>query len=295
MVKLSLLTAVLASVSVVLASFDEVLPEVFSFEEPELIQTTVKTTIAAQSRKDVKLNAWESAKTTVAELLQSGETNTSCRELANATVRDIAASVDSDQQMLDNLNNGTSCKELGVSLVANASRRHDEYWAECDAAAAAVEAADDTDVYLDDVEYAAVVEDEEAGNCNWLEADAAYRAAEKAYNKAVDYNATVCQEAVYSEFTLDESMDYSDSQKHDCSCEALSELAVGWKEANQNNDDNQISWTESWTMLCYLDGISEEDCDVPPCPTVHKPYIDPVTKHTDCKLHNIANTTEAFR
>merc|ERR1719424_1470793 len=120
MVKLSLLTAVLASVSVVLASFDEVLPEVFSFEEPELVQTTVKTTIAAQSRKDVKLNAWESAKTTVAELLQSGETNTSCRDLANATVRDIAASVDSDQQMLDNLNNGTSCKELGVSLVANA-------------------------------------------------------------------------------------------------------------------------------------------------------------------------------
>ena len=61
-----------------------------------------------------------------------------------------------------------------------------------------------------------------------------------------------------------------------------SEHEAAWTAATTDNEANQKAWTQAHNMICVADSTTYENCEVPACPEVTKPHIDPEVAAADC-------------
>ena len=108
-------------------------------------------------------SAYGEAEAKVKELLQSGANLDKCKELGQTTKADISASVQSQQAILDSLDDGAGCKNEGQAEVEAAQQAKEAADAAAAAAAEALTAATSAAVALAAMPYNTLAGD----TCAW--------------------------------------------------------------------------------------------------------------------------------
>merc|ERR1712195_82818 len=202
-------------------------------------------------------------------MIQAGSDWTACSELANATRDEVTEAVTDKQDMLDGLDKGCDCAGKGQDEV---NRTLDEMNAASSAvkvAETALETATNIQVQLADQEFSFL----QAGECGWIQTDAAYLSAYAIYTKAVNTLATERITYKLSVTAHTEAVTEAARLKLECECATQSAHAVAWADANADNDANAAAWAQAHHIDCVVDHIAEADCSFGPAPGLTQPTL----------------------
>merc|ERR1711865_1324096 len=202
-------------------------------------------------------------------MIQAGSDWTACSELANATRDEVEDNVKSKQDMLDNLDKGCGCAALGQDEVNRTLNEMNAAFNAVTDAETALETATNAQVQLADQEFSFL----QAGECGWIQTDAAYLSAYAIYTKAVNTLATERITYKLSVTAHTEAVNEAARLKLECECATQSAHAVAWADANQDNDANAATWAQAHHIDCVVDHIAEADCSFGPAPGLTQPTL----------------------
>lgn len=209
------------------------------------------------------------AKRIVTEMLQEGADPAGCGEAANTTRDEVINNVQTKQLMLDSLDKGCSCAELGQDVVTFQFNN-------MNAASAAVTVAETS---LHTATHAQVTLSTQAfhllsGNeCGWTIVDAAYESAETTYTQAVTTLNTARTTYTFSVQMHTEAVEEAARLKLECECSVQNNHAQEWASANEENAVNQRAWEQAHQMNCVLEQIYYADCVIGPVPSLTQPAL----------------------
>merc|ERR1711865_1011671 len=214
-------------------------------------------------------SAHASAKQIVTEMIQAGSDWTACSELANATRDEVEDDIKTKQVMLDELDKGCGCAGKGQDEVNRTLNEMNAAFTAVTDAETALETATNAQVQLADQEFSFL----QAGECGWIQTDAAYLSAYAIYTKAVNTLATERITYKLSVTAHTEAVTEAARLKLECECATQSAHAVAWADANQDNDANAAAWAQAHHIDCVVDHISEADCSFGPAPGLTQPTL----------------------
>merc|ERR1712166_1615907 len=218
------------------------------------------------------------ARTIVSEMLQSGSDLTACSELANTTRTEVRDDVQTNQDLLDNLDNGCACAELGQDEVNRTHTVMVTAQTRVETAKTSLEVATNADVHLVSQEFQVLQQAE----CAWISADAAFLAAHSTHTLAVTEVAEAETEHTYTVQMHTEAVSEAARLKLECECHTSQEHERAWEDANSMNDEHDRAWAQAHHIECVIAQTSEADCHFGPAPTVSKPYVCPAVLEAVC-------------
>merc|ERR1712028_23933 len=202
-------------------------------------------------------------------MIQAGSDWTACSELANATRDEVTEAVTDKQDMLDGLDKGCDCAGKGQDEVNRTLNEMNAAFTAVTDAETALETATNAQVQLADQEFSFL----QAGECGWIQTDAAYLSAYAIYTKAVN---TLATERITYKLSVTANADAVTEAarlKLECECATQSAHATAWADANQDNDANAAAWAQAHHIDCVVDHIAEADCSFGPAPGLTQPTL----------------------
>merc|ERR1712166_1574560 len=192
------------------------------------------------------------AQTIVSEMLQSGSDLTACSELANTTRTEVRDDVQTNQDLLDNLDNGCACAELGQDEVNRTHTVMVTAQTRVETAKTSLEVATNADVHLVSQEFQVLQQAE----CAWISADSAFLAAHSTHTLAVTEVAEAETEHTYTVQMHTEAVSEAARLKLECEC--------------HTSQEHERAWAQAHHIECVIAQTSEADCHFGPAPTVSK-------------------------
>lgn len=195
----------------------------------------------------------EAASKKIEMLLQAGADESGCRQLAEATINEVTASVDSNQKILNSLSNGSYCVHEGQALVTTRKQELNETENDAKIAAQELVWAYEAQVTLGTQSF----EDLEAGGeafCDpWVHNDTGYRTADEHYNRAVDQDTMAKQLVEMSKIAYEASIEEAARLRNVCECDIRKQHAEEFERATTSNNENDLAWRQGQSMLCVLE------------------------------------------
>jgi len=225
-----------------------------------------------------KSSAFESAKAKVESLLQQGGNLDQCKDLADATIKEVTDAVDGQQSMLEALPDGETCKDAGQDAVKDATTNKENADAAAKDAKDKLEDATNAPVKLPAMPYITLTQD----SCSWIQGSLPFQTAHQDYVQALSESQEADANAEAAAIALEDAIAAAAAAKQECECNTKKEHEDAWTAANADNEANQAAWTQAHHMICVAKDVTYETCEVPPCPTVERPHICSECATADC-------------
>ena len=202
-------------------------------------------------------------------MLQQGKGNNTCRKLAQETIDEIEASVDTSQATLHGINNGTTCADVGQSEVQARRVAKKLAHSKLTKATGVVDAA-----YRSKIKFGALkYRDLKGSHCSWQGDHASYIAAGHHWKGASATKYIAAEEAEAAGEALDAAGAVAVELTNQCLCDVKQEQADTWDDANADNFANQEAWDNAYRMLCVVDDLDADACVISSVPKVSKVYV----------------------
>jgi len=222
-------------------------------------------------------SASDEAKSTVAQLLQSGKSASACKDLAEATIKEVEDSVKTAQKILATTDDGSKCKDEGKNLVDAATATVNTASKSADDTKKAADAACSANVQLKPQSFSSL----KAKECSFVTKDPAFVQAKKTCNDNTKSADTAKGALQGANSALADAKKTAKSQAKDCRCATQAAHKVATEAANKGNSaENKKAWDKAHNMLCVLAGTAS--CKVPTLPTVTPPKIDTAAANEKC-------------
>merc|ERR1711970_1600914 len=211
-------------------------------------------------------------------LQEQGTSSDACSSLAGSTIKEVEDHVNNLQEVIDGLDDGSTCGSEGQDAVddaTNAKSLADQ--AEVDAATALTEA-EAAAVDFGAKPFNALVE----GECAWAYALDSYTSAKAAFGSATETHTAAVGAAAAAATALEEAVAEQIKLIHECRCKAKEEYNTAWSNAEEGAAEREATYTKAKHMECVLAGTSAADC------TFTVPTVTPrelpadVTSVTEC-------------
>jgi len=229
---------------------------------------TLQTSSASGSRS-IRYAKHAAAERAVLTMLQQGKGNNTCRKLAQETIDEIEASVDTSQATLYGINNGTTCAEVGQSEVQARRVAKKLAHSKLTKATGVVDAAYHSKIRFGALKY----RDLKGAHCSWQGDHASYIAAGHHWKGASATKYIAAEEAEAADEALDAAGAVAVELTNQCLCDVKQEQADTWDDANADNVANQEAWDNAYRMLCVLEDLDADACVISSVPKVSKVYV----------------------
>jgi hypothetical protein len=214
----------------------------------------------------VDTNAFEPAKAAqeaITVLLQEGKDEGACASLAAVIVDEVQNGVDTQQKILNALDNGSDCHNQGQDGVDAAQKSLDSATSALSDANKALADANNAPVTV-----AAPFSTLTEGQCDFFFSDSAYTSVKASFDTAKN-EVQKAQGAKNGAVTaLATAKEEQKAAVEQCLCDVRSAYNKAWKASNANNDENEKAYAKGKHMACVLAGTAPADCDVGEVPKV---------------------------
>merc|ERR1711959_310680 len=209
--------------------------------------------------------AFGAAQNTISELLQQGKDSNECRDLAEATIKEIKDSVASTQKDYNVMPKGEACEKAGQEGVTAAENEK----IKADKRAKDAQNAKDKACNASVGGWTRRLDTLSEGNCDTFYSSSAYItaaatcAARKKTLEEAEGAVTVCGGNVVK------AKEAAIKAKNACQCKTQAshkKAAAAIEKANSG--DNEKAWTKAHHILCVLDDKAPINCLVPAVPKV---------------------------
>merc|ERR1711988_1388702 len=254
MMKLTLALAFLAF-AVALPSPDTMVPE-----------TNTKFTDV----NGIKHAAAAEAKAAIQELLQQGQTNDACAELAKTAIEEVQDSVAEEQEVLDGFkapNDGSQCASEGQAAVEAAENALKDAQDAAEEAAQAASDAEKAGITFDPISLSALTESD-GSVCGPWASSSAYTSA-KATAASTAATAAEKQGAIAGfEQALAAAQAEAEEQVKRCECSVYEIYTNAYETAKSHEAENLKTYTKGKHMQCVIEETDPNDCPVDDVPTI---------------------------
>jgi len=215
----------------------------------------------------------------ITTLVQQGNDQAACADLATALKDEVVDSIASAQKELDSQDDGSECVLEGQQQVTDAENAKSV--ADKVASAAAEAAASAAKAPVDLGEY--TLDALESAECKFFESDEAYIAAKKAKDKAATAKSDAASEALAAAAAVKTAQGAASVAVVTCQCRVKTQSEKMWKAANQNTE-SAAGWSKAAHMTCVLEGTAPSDCKVPDMPKVQPASLADGVAEAPCGL-----------
>merc|ERR1711970_539392 len=198
------------------------------------------------------------AQKTIALLQEQGTSSDACSSLAATTLKEVEDAVSNLQGIIDGLDDGSSCGNEGQAAVDDATNTKGLADQAVLDAAAALDAAQCTEVDFGTRSFSSLVE----GDCAWAYASDEYTAAKAAVAAATTAHNDAVGAAAAAATGLEEAVAEQVRLIHECRCKAKTDYKDAWAAAESGAAERSATYTKAKHMECVLAGTSAADCSV---------------------------------
>merc|ERR1711934_260714 len=213
-------------------------------------------------------------------LLQSkdGKDDNACRDMAETSKKDVAASVKAQQKILNGLDDGSKCPETGMKALRVARKAKTDAEKTYEKAKVAYKNARSAEVDFGSYAFSSLSE----GHCSEFFDDPAYLKAKNAVAAAHKKQQKAEGEAKAAAKALKAAEAAQKRAVLKCQCGAKDAMAKAWKAANANNDGDAKTYLKAENMLCVVDGKTGDACETGKVPKVSEPQLVHAVASADC-------------
>jgi len=223
--------------------------------------------------------SYEAASQEITQLLQQGNDESACADLAKTLSDEVTNSVDEANKQLSALDDGSSCPSEGQDAVSAAQSNKENADKAASAAKNAQAAATDASVDFGEFSLASL----ESKECGQFWEVPAYKSAVTA-KAAADEDAVKTEAAAKAAAdALDEAEKAAATAVEECGCKVRASFNAAWKAASDNTVANEAAWTKAIHMKCVLAGTAAADCKVTNAPTPVKPKLADGVPADECQ------------
>jgi len=232
----------------------------------------------------VEYDAHKEAQAEITLLLQSGKDEGACKNLAESTLKEITASVDTAQKAVDSVGTGARCVTEGHEAVEAAETALRNAKKARDDAAKALSKAQGQSVQIAPVPLDAIGEEK----CQYAFTDSAYTKAKADVDGAANALEKAKGGVTAAEGALDAAQDAQKAAIKSCQCGVRAKYDEVWAAANKDTEENEKAYSKAKHMECVLNG--ETNCEVGDVPAVKPLKLadgvpdEPCPKIEDVKL-----------
>jgi len=209
-------------------------------------------------------DAFSIASGEITNLLQQGNDESACADLAKSLADEVTSSIDSKQKALDAVGVGAHCKDEGQEGVSSAKSDKEAKDKAAQDAAESCESAKNADVNFGSFSFSSISE----GECGQFFQDPAYTGAQAAAKSACDAQVTADAEASAAATNVASAEQAAADARNKCRCKSKTDYNNAVAAANANTEDEQKAWAKAKHMACVLQGVGASDCKVDAMPEV---------------------------
>jgi|ERR1711998_5000 len=211
--------------------------------------------------------AAEEAKATITQMVQAGQDDTACEELAETLLDEVQQMVDSQQSSLDALDTGADCQYEGQQELEDAQHALDN--AKDAAEAAATRAAEKAGATVDFGLVALSSLHEESGViCGMPIQSSEYTNAKHAAAGAAAEASTAHSAIQGFQQALETAETAAQKAVKKCQCHTFFNYQTAFENAMSHTEANQKAWTKGKHMKCVLDTTPADECKTDDVPTI---------------------------
>ena len=277
------------------------MPSLFATDQldvvvPEMPSLLAKIDFATHSTPESFIQAMTS----------TGQTEAQCRAFATDTISGISAGVTSEQGVLDAVDTGATCAQMGQSavgrrlLTGTAQANLDAAQAALLAAQAACAAATtaETAACSASVTLSVNLGTLTGSQCYDYTSETSYTSVKAACDSATDAKNIACaavpvaEDAVAdAEEALAGAVAEAARLKKECHCRVQAEQAAAWTAAQAATASHAADWKQAHEILCALDqsaaaGSGQDECEIPTLAEVTQPTLAAGVADEDCTCTN---------
>lgn len=213
--------------------------------------------------------SYEAASQEISQLLQQGNDESACADLAKTLSDEVSDSVDEANKQLAALDDGSSCPSEGQEAVSAAQSNQDNADKAADEAKNAAATAADASVDFGSYSLKSL----ESMECGQFWEDEAYKSAVAASKDAEEESVKTEAAAKAAADALNEAQKAAATAVEECQCNVRASFNKAWEAAVANDAANEAAWTKAAHMSCVLAGTAAADCKVTDAPTPEKPTL----------------------
>jgi len=206
--------------------------------------------------------SYEQASNEITMLLQQGNDESACADLAKALIDEVTSTVDQSNKLLGALDDGSSCPNEGQDAVTAAQNNNNDAEKAASDAAEAASAAADADIDFGSYSFSTLTE----GECGQFWKDDAYVAAKDAQGSTATAQTEADAKAKATAEALDDATAAAASAVKACQCKVRAAYDAAWAAATEKEDADAAAYTKGKHMACVLQGTAAADCDVGDAP-----------------------------
>jgi len=209
--------------------------------------------------------SYAEAKETVRMMQARGQNDNACRDLAEATEKEVKDNVKTAQELMDKSDRGESCKDEGKPAIKQAEDAKKEADDKYKDAKKKCEDAKEAQVDFPSYALSSLTE----GQCGQFFASSAFQDAKSKRTTACDASKKAEGEASQAKKDVEKAKEAAKTLVSACQCKVWQKHEESLKEANEKFDQSNIkAWTKAAHLKCVLDGKTTDQCTVPPLPKV---------------------------
>merc|ERR1712196_275029 len=209
--------------------------------------------------------SFEDAKQTVTGLMQAGKNDAACKDLADASKREVTDSVAASQKAVKAMPNGSQCKDEGKELVTAAEANVAKAKTAVSDAQNKVNAAKAVKINFGDM----VVSSLDGKKCSNFYNSLVYTNAKKKIKDAeTHYTKKVAEKDAAVKAVATAKKEAERLVRH-CKCASKRAIEKAVSDFNSKSAAmNKATWTKAYHMECVLAGKTAAGCSVPTVPSV---------------------------
>merc|ERR1711871_1751305 len=220
--------------------------------------------------------SFEDAKQTVTGLMQAGKKDAACKELADASKKEVTDSVAAQQKAVKAMPNGSQCKDEGKELVTAAEADVKKAKSAVTDAQNKVNAAKAVKINFGDM----VVSSLDGKKCSNFYNSLVYTNAKKKIKDAeTHYTKKVAEKDAAVKAVATAKKEAERLVRH---CQCASKRAIEKAVSDFNSKSaamNKATWTKAYHMECVLAGKTAAGCSVPTVPSVKMVSLSSAVKN----------------
>jgi hypothetical protein len=225
--------------------------------------------------------SWNDAEASVAELMQAAADPKSgkdqCYQLADSTEADVKANVKAQQDLIDDMDNGSECPKAGDAVKNEAQGNLNNAQAAYDSAKASYEAARDKKIDMGTHTWSSLSRSSCAGTFFDSGPWADQKLIVDNLKAEMDSKAGSLEQAKKAKVKADSDAAHLVNQ---CKCDIMKVHQDAIKKANDDmKDANEKAWTNAAHIRCVVAGKKTSNCDVSAVPKVE---AAPLAAGTEC-------------
>jgi len=221
----------------------------------------------------------EQARAKVTALLQQGNDQSACSQMAQTALDEVTAAVKAQQDALDEMDKGATCDAAGDQHKEDAKTTKENAATTLQQAKETLAAAQSTTVDLGSYKWSQL----NPQSCASLFDIEGYTSVTKAVNDA--QSAVNAAQGVLDDATqkVEDAVQKAADMVTECKCKVMEEQAAALEKMNTDaKEANTKTWNQAKLMQCVLDGTSESNCDLGTIPVVTETELADGVSDTFC-------------